>query len=86
MTPQEVADRAEIHDVIVRYGWAIDTKDWALLDTVFTDDAFGVAERMKGDGVFVVPQPGALRVALCAVPVAAVPRLVDSLARATRPT
>ena len=37
--PQELSDRAEIHDVIVRYGWAIDTKDWALLDTCFTDDA-----------------------------------------------
>jgi hypothetical protein len=36
---QHVADRAEIHDVIVRYGWAIDTKDWALLDQCFTDDA-----------------------------------------------
>ena len=39
MTPQELSDRAEIQDVIVRYGWAIDTKDWALLDTCFTDDA-----------------------------------------------
>ena len=38
-TPQDLADRAEIHDVIVRYGWAIDTKDWALLDTCFTTDA-----------------------------------------------
>ena len=38
-TPQELSDRAEIHDVIVRYGWAIDTKDWALLDECFTDDA-----------------------------------------------
>ena len=38
-SPQELADRAEIHDVIVRYGWAIDTKDWALPDTCFTDDA-----------------------------------------------
>ena len=38
-SPQELADRAEIHDVIVRYGWAIDTKDWALLDTCFTADA-----------------------------------------------
>ena len=36
---QELADRAEIQDVIVRYGWAIDTKDWALLDTCFTEDA-----------------------------------------------
>ena len=39
MTPEELSDRAEIHDVIVRYGWAIDTKDWALLDTCFTADA-----------------------------------------------
>ncbi len=39
MTPEQLADRAEIHDVIVRYGWAIDTKDWALLDTCFTADA-----------------------------------------------
>jgi hypothetical protein len=38
-TAEQVADRAEIHDVIVRYGWAIDTKDWALLDECFTDDA-----------------------------------------------
>jgi hypothetical protein len=40
VTPAELSDRTEIHDVIVRYGWAIDTKDWALLDTCFTDDAF----------------------------------------------
>ena len=39
MTPQELSDRAEIHDVIVRYGWAIDTKDWTLLDSCFTEDA-----------------------------------------------
>jgi 3-phenylpropionate/cinnamic acid dioxygenase small subunit len=38
-SPQELADRAEISDVIVRYGWAIDTKDWELLDTCFTSDA-----------------------------------------------
>lgn len=37
---QDLADRAEIHDLVVRYGWAIDTKDWELLDTVFTPDAF----------------------------------------------
>jgi 3-phenylpropionate/cinnamic acid dioxygenase small subunit len=39
-TPQELSDRAEIHDVVVRYGWAIDTKDWDLLDTCFTADAY----------------------------------------------
>jgi 3-phenylpropionate/cinnamic acid dioxygenase small subunit len=38
-SPQELADRAEIQDLIVRYGWAIDTKDWDLLDTCFADDA-----------------------------------------------
>ena len=37
---QELSDRAEIQDLIVRYGWAIDTKDWELLDTIFTPDAF----------------------------------------------
>jgi len=36
---QELSDRAEIGEVIVRYGWAIDTKDWDLLDTCFTADA-----------------------------------------------
>ncbi len=38
-TPQQLSDRAEIADVIVRYGWAIDTKDWTLLDSCFTPDA-----------------------------------------------
>jgi 3-phenylpropionate/cinnamic acid dioxygenase small subunit len=38
-TPAQLSDRAEIKDVIVRYGWAIDTKDWDLLDTCFLADA-----------------------------------------------
>ena len=40
MTPDELSDRAEITDVVHRYGWAIDTQDWDLLDTCFTDDAY----------------------------------------------
>jgi len=36
---QEVSDRIEISDLLVRYTRAIDDKDWALLDTVFTPDA-----------------------------------------------
>jgi aromatic-amino-acid transaminase len=48
---------------------------------VFCDDAFGVAERLKADGVFVVPQNGALRVALCSVAERDVPRLVESIAK-----
>ncbi len=48
--------------------------------TVFADDAAERAVRMKERGVFVVPQKGALRVALCSVPARDVERLVDTLA------
>jgi aromatic-amino-acid transaminase len=47
--------------------------------TVFRDDAAEHALRMKDSGVFVVPQKGALRVALCSVAKADVPRLVAAL-------
>jgi aromatic-amino-acid transaminase len=47
--------------------------------TVFEDDAHGKAERMRADGVFVVPQKGALRVALCSVAERDVARLVSAL-------
>ncbi len=50
--------------------------------TVFTPDAARTAERMRADGVFVVPLQGAVRVALCSTPVRSVPRLVESLRRA----
>ena len=33
------ADRVEIHELPGRYGDAIDDRDWAKLDTVFTQDA-----------------------------------------------
>lgn len=36
---QELSDRAEIQDVITRYAYAIDDRDWDALDTVFTPDA-----------------------------------------------
>jgi aromatic-amino-acid transaminase len=48
--------------------------------TVFADDARERAARMKDKGVFVVPQKGALRVALCSVPAKDVERLVEALA------
>lgn len=48
--------------------------------TVFAEDAAERALRMKQHGVFVVPQKGALRVALCSVPARDVERLVDALA------
>ena len=36
---QELSDRAEITDALIRYTRAIDTGDWDRLDTVFTPDA-----------------------------------------------
>jgi 3-phenylpropionate/cinnamic acid dioxygenase small subunit len=36
---QEISDRIEIDDLLIRYTKAIDQKDWKLLDTVFTPDA-----------------------------------------------
>lgn len=47
--------------------------------SVFTPDAPLTAKIMKEDGVFVVPMDGAVRIALCSTPAAAVPRLVDAL-------
>jgi aromatic-amino-acid transaminase len=50
--------------------------------TVFTDDAPARAARMREEGVFVVPIPGALRLGICAVSATDIPRAVASVARA----
>ena len=39
MDLSELSDRLEIEDLLVLYTHAIDTKDWDLLDQVFTPDA-----------------------------------------------
>lgn len=39
MNMQVVQDKAEIVELMYRYARAIDTKDWALLNSVFTEDA-----------------------------------------------
>lgn len=39
MTLQQISDRIEINDLLVRYTRCIDTKDWNRLDTCFTPDA-----------------------------------------------
>ena len=36
---EQISDRIEIDDLLVRYTMAIDQKDWALLDQCFTADA-----------------------------------------------
>jgi aromatic-amino-acid transaminase len=52
--------------------------------TVFTPDGERTAARMRERGVFVVPQAGAVRVALCSTPARDVPRLVEALAEGVR--
>ena len=37
---QQISDRIEIHDLLVRYSHAIDTRNFDALDQVFTPDAF----------------------------------------------
>ena len=36
---QQISDRIEIHDLLVRYSHAIDTRDFDALDEIFTPDA-----------------------------------------------
>jgi len=36
---EEISNRIQIQDLLTRYALAIDTKDWALLDTCFASDA-----------------------------------------------
>ncbi len=39
LSPREISDRLQIQDLLTRYTVAIDTKDWNLLDSVFSADA-----------------------------------------------
>jgi len=39
MDQQEISDRLEIGDLLARYARAVDTKDWTLWRSLFTDDA-----------------------------------------------
>jgi len=39
MSIEEISDRLEIQDLMVRYSYAIDNRDWDALDDVFTPDA-----------------------------------------------
>ena len=58
--------------------------DGGFFTTVLCDGAFDVAAALKRAGVYVVPQAGALRVALCSVPERDIGRLVDAIARHVR--
>jgi len=55
--------------------------DGGFFTTVFTERAHEIAEALKVDGVFVVPQEGALRVALCSVAERDIERMVSAIAK-----
>ena len=58
--------------------------DGGFFTTVFTDRAEERAKVLRGEGVYVVPIEGALRLGLCSVAKADLARLVDAVARAVR--
>ncbi len=85
------SDRSQLRDLLLRRvatfnvaaakkGLLYPRYEGGFFVTVFHPDAFAKAERMKARGVFVVPQKGALRVALCAVAEHDIQHLVDALA------
>lgn len=39
LTPDQIADRFEIEDLLTRYATGVDTKDWDLWESCFTPDA-----------------------------------------------
>jgi len=48
VTLDEISDRLEIQDLMVAYCYAIDNRDWDLLDTIFTPDAIIDYSEMVG--------------------------------------
>ncbi len=70
---------ARFNELAGAAGFSYPRYDGGFFTTVFTPDAFGAAEKLKAMGVFVVPQAGALRVALCSVAERDIPRLVESI-------
>jgi aspartate/tyrosine/aromatic aminotransferase len=73
---------AAFNDAARRAGLRHPRYDGGFFTTVFAEDAFGAAERMRREGVYCVPIEGALRLGLCSVAQRDVARLVESVARA----
>jgi 3-phenylpropionate/cinnamic acid dioxygenase small subunit len=48
VSPEELADRAAVLDVVAAYAYTLDTKDWTGFGALFTDDAAWVYEAMLG--------------------------------------
>jgi aromatic-amino-acid transaminase len=65
-------------------GLAHPRHDGGFFTLVPCPDAEDTARVMRARGVYVVPLPGAVRIALCSTPARALPRLVETLAAARR--
>jgi len=48
---RDAADTLEIQEVVVRYGFLIDDRDWSAFDQVFTDDAVVDYRLQVGDAL-----------------------------------
>ena len=64
MSLQEISDRIEIHDVMVAYSHAVDTRDFDALDDVFTEDALIDYTEMGGSRGNVAETKAFLRTAM----------------------
>ncbi len=71
---------AAFSDLAGRAGLTFPRYEGGFFVAVFTPDGERTAAAMRELGVYVVPMHGAVRVALCATPTSAIPRLVDALA------
>jgi aromatic-amino-acid transaminase len=82
---QLLADRVETFNALAREaGLSYPRYEGGFFVSVFTPDPARTSEAMRELGVFVVPLSGAVRVAICATPQRAIPRLVEALAAGLR--
>lgn len=95
LRPQVDAERAELIALLGRRvdafnaaaraaGLSYPRYTGGFFTTVFVDEPFEAAAKMRAEGVFVVPIPGALRVGICALPTDGIERAVTTLADAIR--
>lgn len=78
-----LADRAQaLDDALAAAGMAPVRWQGGFFATVPAADPAWVGDRLKAEGVFTVPVPGALRVGLCGMRAADAPRLAGALRRA----
>jgi aromatic-amino-acid transaminase len=67
------------NELATRAGLPTPRFDAGFFVAVFTKDQDATAAAMRERGVYTVPIPGAVRVALCSTPAAQIPRLVEAL-------